>query len=63
MILEQLSQFADACNETTGASFTISRAKDGQWKVSFVNQSDNNGRTICFSSISIEQAIGDADYC
>ena len=36
-VLYRINEFADAARETTGASFTISKNKAGNWIVSFVN--------------------------
>lgn len=36
-VVHHINEFADAARETTGASFTISKNKAGNWIVSFVN--------------------------
>jgi hypothetical protein len=36
--LEHLNEFADLCRETTGASFTFSKNKPGNWVVTLVNK-------------------------
>jgi hypothetical protein len=36
-VLHRINEFADAARETTGASFTISKNKMGNWTVSLVN--------------------------
>ena len=53
---ELINRFADKCNETTGASFTISKLKTGKWKISFVNLQDR-----FFSSFDLEEALHAAE--
>jgi len=37
-LFEDINEFADACNQTTGGTFSISKKKDNRWQVAFYNQ-------------------------
>lgn len=45
MTKDLINEMADLCNETSGASFAITRLKDRQWQVAFMNsQRLNNSK-------------------
>ena len=46
---ELLEEFADECNKTSGASFTIYRKQDKTWVVRLVNKADG-----VFEGLSLE---------
>jgi len=46
---ELLETFADECQKTTGASFTIYRKQNGEWVIRLVNKAG-----VVFEGISLE---------
>lgn len=52
--METIEEFANLCNETAHASFTISKLRTGLWSVRFVNQ------WRAFESVHLDKAIEQA---